>query len=53
MQASLKEHVLEGKCTYCENSTGYSQIQIPYASKLLIHELMSMSITPRLFTDNF
>ena len=41
------------KCTYCDNSTGYSQIQIPYASKLLIHELMSMSITPRLFTDNF
>lgn len=40
------------KCTYCDHSTGYSQIQIPYASKLLLQELMSMSITPRLFTDH-
>ena len=39
------------KCTYCKHSTGFSQIQIPYASKLLIQELMCMSITPRLFTD--
>ena len=28
------------KCTYCKHSTGFSQIQIPYASKLLIQELM-------------
>ena len=40
------------KCSYCEYSTGFSQIQIPYASKLLLQELMSMSITPRLFTDH-
>ena len=40
------------QCLYCDHSTGYSQIQIPYASKLLIQELMAMSITPRLFTDH-
>ena len=40
------------KCNYCDHSTGFSQVQIPYASKLLIQELMSMAITPRLFTDH-
>ena len=40
------------QCMYCDHSTGYSQIQIPYASKLLIQELMAMSITPRLYTDH-
>ena len=40
------------KCTYCTHSTGYSQIQIPYASKLLLQELMCMSITPRIFTNH-
>jgi DNA-directed RNA polymerase II subunit RPB2 len=40
------------KCTYCDHSTGFSQIQIPYACKLLLQELMCMSITPRLFTEH-
>jgi DNA-directed RNA polymerase II subunit RPB2 len=38
------------KCTYCKASRNFKQVQIPYASKLLIHELMSMCILPRLFT---
>ena len=38
------------KCTYCKSSQNFKQVQIPYASKLLIHELMSMCILPRMFT---
>lgn len=37
---------------YSNNTTKFSKIQIPYASKLLIQELMSLGIVMRLFTDN-
>lgn len=39
------------KCKYCQNETRFSQVHIPYAGKLLFQELMSMMITPRIFTD--
>ena len=40
------------KCTYCSNTTDFAKLQIPYASKLLVQELMSMGIAPRLMTNN-
>jgi len=40
------------KCLACKDSTSFSQVQCPYASKLFFQELMSMGILPRLFTDN-
>ena len=35
-----------------KNTTEFAKVQIPYASKLFMQELMSMSIAPRLFTDS-
>lgn len=38
-------------CRGCENTTEFSSIQIPYASKLFLQELESMCITSRMITD--
>jgi DNA-directed RNA polymerase beta subunit len=38
-------------CRGCGNTTEFSPIQIPYASKLFIQELESMCITSRLITQ--
>ena len=38
------------KSLYSENTTKFSKVQIPYASKLLIQELMAMHINTRLIT---
>lgn len=43
------ENIFE--CKYCKNTNEFAQIQIPYASKLFIQELMSMSIMPRIITN--
>ena len=38
------------RCTYCKNSTNFAKVFVPYATKLLWQELMSMGIAPRMLT---
>jgi DNA-directed RNA polymerase II subunit RPB2 len=40
------------KCASCENSTEFSQVRVPYAYKLFLQELESMSITSRLLPES-
>ena len=39
------------RCRGCGNTTTFSHIQIPYATKLLLQELETMSIGSRLITN--
>ena len=39
-------------CNMCSNMTDFSFVQIPYACKLLFHELMTMNIAPRVITEH-
>jgi DNA-directed RNA polymerase II subunit RPB2 len=40
------------QCTACSSTTGFSQVRIPYAYKLLLQELESMNISSRLITES-
>ena len=40
------------ECKACDNTTNITPIQLPYACKLLIQEIMTMSIAPRIITEN-
>jgi DNA-directed RNA polymerase II subunit RPB2 len=40
------------KCSSCENTTDFSQVRIPYAYKLFLQELESMSICSRLLPES-
>jgi DNA-directed RNA polymerase II subunit RPB2 len=37
-------------CKICENRTEFTQVHVPYAFKLMAHELITMNVVPRLIT---
>jgi DNA-directed RNA polymerase II subunit RPB2 len=39
-------------CRTCENRADFAYLEIPYACKLLFHELNTMNIAPRFITDH-
>ena len=51
MIGSVNEKKNIYKCDHCPNTTLFNEVRIPYACKLLIQELISMSIVPRLMTN--
>jgi DNA-directed RNA polymerase beta subunit len=40
------------KCSSCDNSTDFAQIRVPYAYKLFLQELETMSICSRLLPES-
>ena len=38
-------------CKTCDNRTSFSRVNLPYACKLLFHELITMNIAPRIITE--
>ena len=37
-------------CKLCDNRTEFSEVKLPYACKLLFHELITMNVAPRMIT---
>ena len=42
----------EKYCKNCNNYSNFSEVRLPYAMKLFIQELETMTVTPRLITKN-
>lgn len=40
------------KCNLCENTVDFALVKLPYACKLMFHELMTMNIAPRIVIDS-
>lgn len=40
------------RCTGCGNTTGFSQVRMPYAYKLFLQELESMNISSRILPES-
>jgi ribosomal protein L37AE/L43A len=40
------------RCTSCENTTDFAQVRVPYAYKLFLQELESMSICSRIIVES-
>lgn len=38
-------------CKNCDNKVDFARVNIPYACKLLFHELIAMNIAPRIITE--
>ena len=38
-------------CRTCGNRTAFARLNVPYAYKLLTHELITMNIAPRIITE--
>jgi DNA-directed RNA polymerase beta subunit len=39
-------------CKTCDNRTNFGLVKIPYACKLIFHELQSMNVVPRIITEH-
>lgn len=39
------------QCRICNNRTSFARLNVPYAFKLLCHELITMNIAPRIITE--
>jgi DNA-directed RNA polymerase beta subunit len=39
-------------CKTCDNRTDFALVKIPYACKLIFHELQSMNVVPRIITEH-
>jgi DNA-directed RNA polymerase II subunit RPB2 len=48
MIATCNHNINIYKCHTCENTTDFAYVEIPYACKLLFHELQTMNIVPRI-----
>lgn len=39
------------KCSVCDNTTDFAYVEVPYAFKLMAHELQTINCVPRLMTE--
>jgi DNA-directed RNA polymerase II subunit RPB2 len=39
------------KCSVCDNTTDFAYVEVPYAFKLMAHELQTINCVPRLLTE--